>query len=68
MDGEIRTSIKKGISLLIGFTNDDTQKDIDYMANKVLNLRLYDDEEKKRAWDMSTKQMNYEILCISQVG
>lgn len=49
-----------------GFTNEDTQKDIDFLANKILNLRIFDDEEKMKRWDMSVMQKNYEVLLISQ--
>lgn len=66
VNGELKTSIQKGISLLVGFTHDDTEKDLDYMVNKCLNVRVYEDKERNRSWDCSVKSLNLEILVISQ--
>ena len=37
-------SVDKGLMLLVGFTDTDTSKEIDYMVDKVINLRIFDDE------------------------
>jgi D-tyrosyl-tRNA(Tyr) deacylase len=66
VNGELRTSIEKGISVLVGFTHTDTENDLDKMARKICNLRIFDNTEKNRNWDLSVKALNYEILCISQ--
>ena len=44
VDGKIVGSIDKGMMILVGFTDTDTTTNIDYMVDKVLNLRIYDDE------------------------
>ena len=44
VEGTIVGSIDKGLMLLVGFTHNDSSKEIDYMVNKVLNLRIFDDE------------------------
>lgn len=36
------------------------------MAQKVINIRVFEDKERNRSWDKSVKNLNYEILCISQ--
>ena len=66
MNGELKTSIQRGLSLLVGFTHEDTEKDLDYMVNKCLNLRVYEDKERNRSWDLSVKSLNLEVLVISQ--
>ena len=44
VDNKVVGSIKKGMMILVGFTQTDTSENIDYMVDKVLNLRIYDDE------------------------
>ena len=56
--------IDNGLLLFVGFKNDDTEKEIDWMVNKVLNLRIFDDEEKVP--NLSVKDIKGEILSISQ--
>ena len=57
-------SIDKGLVLLVGFHIDDNIKDVEYIANKVLNLRIFDDE--KGTMNLSIKDINGSILSISQ--
>lgn len=64
VNNEIVGSIDKGIVLLVGFTNDDTKEDIDYIVKKVLNLRIFDDSNG--VMNLSIKDINGKILSISQ--
>lgn len=64
VDNKLVGSIDKGIVLLVGFTNDDTKEDIDYIVKKVLNLRIFDDENG--VMNLSIKDINGKILSISQ--
>lgn len=57
-------SIKEGIMLLVGFTETDTQKEIDYMVDKIINLRIFDDENG--VMNKSLLDINGEILSVSQ--
>ncbi len=57
-------SIDKGIVVLVGFTEGDTIKDIEYMVNKIINLRIFDDE--KGIMNISLKDINGSVLSISQ--
>ncbi|GAV08905.1 hypothetical protein RvY_18529 [Ramazzottius varieornatus] len=60
------SSIQHGLLIFIGVHRDDkVPVDVDWMVKKILNLRLYDDKAGGR-WKHSVKEMNYEILCISQ--
>ena len=44
VDNKIVGKIDKGMMILVGFTDTDTSNNIDYLVDKVLNLRIYDDE------------------------
>lgn len=55
--------ISKGLMLLAGFTYNDNKEDIDYVINKVLNLRIFEDENNKM--NLSIKDIKGEILLVS---
>ena len=57
-------SIDKGLMLLVGFTNGDTEAEIDYMVDKVLNLRIFDDDNG--VMNKSLLDIGGSILSISQ--
>ncbi|XP_033734264.1 D-aminoacyl-tRNA deacylase-like [Pecten maximus] len=65
VDGETVSSIGKGLCTLVGITHKDTPKEMDYMVRKILNLRLFDDDQGKR-WSKNVMEKNYEVLCVSQ--
>ena len=56
--------ISKGLVVLVGFTIGDTEKEIDYMVNKILNLRIFDDENG--VMNKSILEYGGNILSISQ--
>ncbi len=56
--------INKGLMVLVGFTENDNIDTIKYMVNKILNLRIFDDENQ--VMNLSVKDINGEILSISQ--
>lgn len=64
VDGKIVGKIEKGLVLLVGFTEGDSQKDIDYLAKKIVNLRIFDDE--CGVMNRSLIDTNGSILSISQ--
>ena len=41
VDGKLISSINKGLMILVGFTHTDTEKEIDYLVNKVINLTQF---------------------------
>uniref|UniRef100_A0AC35U2J8 D-aminoacyl-tRNA deacylase n=1 Tax=Rhabditophanes sp. KR3021 TaxID=114890 RepID=A0AC35U2J8_9BILA len=65
VNGEIISSIGKGLLVLIGLETSDKPEDAEFIQRKILNLRLFDGENGKR-WDKSVKDMGYEVLCVSQ--
>lgn len=56
--------IDKGYTILVGFTHDDTIDDIKYMVNKILKLRIFDDENG--VMNLDIKKVGGKILSISQ--
>ncbi|ANU12842.1 D-tyrosyl-tRNA(Tyr) deacylase [Planococcus halocryophilus Or1] len=64
VDGEKTGAIRSGYVLLVGITHEDTEKDADYLAGKIAQLRLFEDEEGKM--NRSILENGGEILSISQ--
>lgn len=64
VDNKVVGKIDKGLVLLIGFTEGDNIKDIDYLAKKVVNLRIFDDEAG--VMNKSLLDIGGSILSISQ--
>ena len=64
VDGKVTGQIDKGYVLLVGLTHEDTKEDVRYVAEKVANLRLFEDEEGKM--NRSIFEEGGSILSISQ--
>lgn len=64
IDGRVNGQIAFGLTLLVGFTHNDDEKVIDYMVDKVINLRIFDDE--KGVMNKSVLDVSGSILSISQ--
>lgn len=64
VNNETVGSIDKGLMLLVGFTHTDTEKEIDYMVDKVINLRIFDDESG--IMNKSLIDTKGSILSVSQ--
>ena len=47
IEGEINGQIKQGFMVLVGITNDDNEEIVDKMINKLINLRIFEDENEK---------------------
>lgn len=64
VDGDIVSQIDFGLVILVGFTIDDTKEDIDYLVDKVLHLRIFDDE--MGIMNRSILDVGGSILSVSQ--
>ena len=64
VDNKIVGSIDKGLVILVGFTSGDDIEKIDYMVNKIVNLRIFDDENG--VMNKSIIDVGGSILSISQ--
>ena len=64
IEGKINGQIKKGLMGLVGFASDDTTAIIDKMIDKLINLRIFEDEQGKM--NRSLMDVNGSILSISQ--
>jgi D-tyrosyl-tRNA(Tyr) deacylase len=64
IEGEINRQISYGLLILLGIETDDTSEDIDWLLNKVLQMRIFSDSEGKM--NESILDQNGELLIISQ--
>ena len=64
VNGRVIGSIQKGLVALIGVADNDTEKDIAYITDKVINLRIFPDEEGR--FNLSLSDLGYGILLVSQ--
>ena len=64
IDNTVKSKIETGLLLLIGIEDSDSQEDIKWLSNKLVNLRIFDDENSVP--NRSVKDIDGEILVISQ--
>ena len=62
--GELKSSIGKGMMILVGFCNEDTDQDLDWAVKKIAQLRIFDDEQG--VMNKSIEETGGEILAVSQ--
>lgn len=63
--GEVRT-IGRGLAVLLGFSKTDTEDKIEYMVEKILNLRIFPGGENSSDFSLSARDKNYEVLLVPQ--
>ena len=64
IEGTIKGAIGKGLLVLVGVTHEDTEEDLEYLAQKLLKLRIFDDEQG--VMNLDVQQIEGELLVVSQ--
>lgn len=64
IDNQVVSQIQKGLLVLIGIENEDSEEDINWLTSKICNLRIFEDE--KGVMNLSVKEINGDILIVSQ--
>jgi D-tyrosyl-tRNA(Tyr) deacylase len=64
IEGEIKSAIGEGMLVLVGITSDDDLEDIEWLCKKIVQLRIFGDEEGKM--NLSVLDIDGELLVISQ--
>ena len=65
---KIKSEIQKGLLVLVGISSDDNKSDVEWLVNKILNLRIFNDDEGKMkdakkktdSWDLLRFGMSYQ--------
>ena len=64
VEGQLIGEIGKGLVVLLGVGLEDTEKDLEYLANKIIHLRVFEDQEGKM--NLSLQETSGELLIVSQ--
>ena len=64
IEGSVKSSIEKGYLILLGICNEDSQEDIDWLVHKIVNLRIFDDENG--VMNCNILDTNGNIIVVSQ--
>ncbi|WP_125152683.1 D-aminoacyl-tRNA deacylase [Clostridium rectalis] len=64
VDGKTVGSINSGLNVLLGISKEDSEKDVDYLKDKILNLRIFEDDQGKM--NRSLLDVGGELIVISQ--
>jgi len=64
IDGKVKATINEGLLVLIGIEDADNTEDIQWLSSKIVNLRIFDDEN--HVPNVSVKDMGGDILLVSQ--
>ncbi len=64
VENKVVGKIDKGFLVLVGITHNDTEKEADYLAKKLVNLRIFEDENEKM--NLTLKDVKGKLLIVSQ--
>lgn len=64
IDHKLTSSIERGLLVLVGIEENDNEEDLDFLVNKIINLRIFDDENG--VMNRSLIDIDGELLCVSQ--
>ncbi|MBV9389100.1 MAG: D-tyrosyl-tRNA(Tyr) deacylase [Chroococcidiopsidaceae cyanobacterium CP_BM_ER_R8_30] len=66
IDGQVVGKIGRGLNLLVGVADTDTAAELEWVARKCLELRLFPDEDGDDRWQKSVQEIEGELLVVSQ--
>ncbi|KZT23963.1 D-tyrosyl-tRNA deacylase [Neolentinus lepideus HHB14362 ss-1] len=66
VDNVVVSQISKGLMVLVGVGTDDNVSDIETLTKKIVSLRVFNDDSSGAMWKKSVKDIDGEILCVSQ--
>ena len=69
IDNTVKSSIRIGLVILVGIEDADNDEDIKWLSNKIVNLRVFDDENNADSYrhpNISVKDIGGDILAVSQ--
>lgn len=64
IEGSIKSEIEKGLLVLLGIEEDDDPTDIEWLANKIISMRIFGDDDGKM--NLSLQDIDGELLVVSQ--
>lgn len=64
IDNKVKSAIKVGLLVFVGIEDADNEEDIKWLSNKIVNLRIFDDNDKVP--NLCVKEINGDILAVSQ--
>jgi D-tyrosyl-tRNA(Tyr) deacylase len=64
INGNLKSEISDGLLVLLGIESADNEQDINWLVNKIVNLRIFNDDQK--LMNLSVKDVDGEILVVSQ--
>lgn len=64
IDNDVKSEIGKGLLILLGIEDADSEDDIEWLCNKIINLRIFDDAEG--VMNLSLKDINGDAIIVSQ--
>ena len=64
INGSVNGAIQKGLLVFVGIEEEDNMEDISWLSNKIINLRIFDDDQG--VMNLSLKEIGGDILLISQ--
>lgn len=64
INNKVKSAIEKGLLILLGIEEADTEEDLKWLTTKAVNLRIFDDE--KGVMNLSVKDIDGEVLVVSQ--
>eukprot|EP00887_Chlorella_sp_A99_P004923 scaffold4.g4923.t1 len=66
VDGQVVSAIGPGLLCLVGVRDGDGEAQAEWLARRILGVRLWSNEAGGKAWDQSVVARGYEVLCVSQ--